>query len=77
MEKNNFEISLKNIPNTKKQDYFVKLVLKTECLLRQMRWKAFFSFVTMIFLEEPDFYCFKSLKTAQFINQLYGFENDL
>lgn len=77
MEKTRFGISLKNIPNTNRRDYFIKLIHKTEDLIRRMRWKAYFFLHKYNLSKDAEGYGFKSKKSAQFIERLFGFENDL
>lgn len=78
MEKTNFDISLKNIPLTNKRNYFVKLLQKTEELVRRMRWKAFFFLRGNNLTEkEQEVYGFRSKKTAPFNKNLQEFEKDL
>ena len=76
MEKVNLEYSLKNIPIPSKRNYKLKLMEKTEMLIKRMRWKA-------IFFDEKDknrpkeTYGLKSFKTPSQVKDLLPFENDL
>lgn len=56
MEKINFGISLKNIPNTNRRNYFIKLIQKTEELIRSMKWTAQFFLQRNNSSNEPDVY---------------------
>lgn len=62
MEKINFGISLKNIPNTNRRNYFIKLIQKTEGLIRSMKWTAQFFLQRNNSSNEPDVYGFSSKK---------------
>lgn len=77
MEKINYGISLKNIPKTNKWDYFAKLVLQTEDLIRRMQWRAHFFLLDQEESYKYENYGFKNLKTTPLIKALAGFEIDL
>lgn len=70
----NFGISLKYIPNTNRSNYFVKLIQKSEEVIRRMRWLAHF-FLRKNNTKWPVDYGFSSKRTASFAKRLL--EEDL
>ena len=75
MEKLNLGYSLKNIPIPSQRSYKLKLMEKTEMVIKRMRWKA-------IFCDSEESvpkntYGLKTLKTPSQVKELLAFENDL
>lgn len=77
MDKINFDILLKNIPIPNKLEYFQKLVLKTEDLMRRMKWKVYFFINGRKADNTKDNYGFKNCSPAPHIEKLVNFEKDL
>ena len=78
MEKLSFGYSLKNIPIPSEKSYKIKLMEKTEMVIKRMRWKAIFS------ESERDedqstriSYGLKTFKCPGQVRELLNFENDL
>lgn len=75
--KDKFRNVSKNIPNTNKRGYFVRLVNKRDDLIRRIRWKAYFFLHNINFIKQSEVYGFNSKISAPFIERLFGCENDL
>ena len=80
LEKVNLGYSTKNIPFANKEQYKMKLIEKTEALIKRMRWKATF------FLarneeddenEKPENYNLPTKKCPKQVTELVAFERDL
>ena len=79
MEKLNINYSLKNIPVPSSDSYLKDLIVKTESLIKRMRWKAFY------FDKDPESICttkdesfgLKSRKTPPQSKDLLKFESDM
>ena len=78
MEKLSFDYSLKNIALPDERSYQLKLIEKTESVLKRMRWKAhFFLSKENKQSETLKTYGFKSHNHSPQITLLDGFEKDL
>ena len=77
----NFNYSLKNIPIPSANTYKKRLIKKVECVIKRMRWKAFFFLTNGDDLEEghpmEETLEFKSRKCPPQIDDLKPFEEDL
>lgn len=70
-------MSLNEIPTTNNRDYFVKLTMETEDVIRRMLWKAYFFLLDQGHSYKYENCGFKSLKTVPLIEALSVFGNDL
>ena len=77
MEKFNIGYSTKNIPLPSQNDYFQRLIEKTEQFLRRMRWIAHFFLNPSATTSSKDTYGFKSTKNPPPIDELKEFEDDI
>ena len=75
MEKLSFGYSLKNIPIPSERSYKLKLMEKTEMLIKRMRWKAIFSECDE--QTEKNAYGLRSFKCPPQVKELLNFESDL
>ena len=75
MEKLNFGYSLKNIPIPSERSYKLKIMEKTEMVIKRMRWKAFMSDAEE--MEPKKSYGLKTFKTPSQVKEIVAFENDL
>ena len=76
MEKLSFGYSLKNIPIPSEQSYKLKLMEKTEMVIKRMRWKAIFSDIDDDD-EKKKTFGLKTFKCPPQVKELVNFENDL
>ena len=80
LEKVNLGYSTKNIPFANREQYKMKLIEKTEALIKRMRWKATFFLARG---EEdndevkPENYNLPTKKCPKQVRELVAFENDL
>ena len=75
-----FGYSLKNIPIPAANTYRKALVKKVECVLKRMRWRAFFFLQGMDRDENDgnfDNFVFKSRKCPPQVKELKAFEEDM
>ena len=85
MDSTDFRYPMKNIPLPSEDSYKYKLIAKTEQLLKQMRWKAFFFEKTVSHnnsnnnttSDNQNKYNLKSRRCPPQIEGLKNFENDL
>ena len=68
---------MKNIPLPSHKEYTKRLIERTECLIRRMRWKAFYYLNPDIKSQKHETYGFKSQKTPQKIEEMKSFEEDM
>ena len=75
MEKLSFDYSTKNIPIASERSYKLKLMEKTEMVIKRMRWKALFSNDSQ---EKPkENYGLKTFNCPKKVPEMMAFENDL
>ena len=80
LEKVNLGYSTKNIPFADPRRYKLKLIDKTEALIKRMRWKAIFYLSrneSENASENPETYGLPSKKCPTQVKELIPFENDL
>ena len=77
MEKVTFDYSTKIIPTTSKKHYLKCLMGKTELLIKNMRWRAFFYLNPQHNKDSKETYGFKSSKTPPAIKEMNTFENQM
>ena len=77
MEKLSFGYSLKNIPIPSEKSYKLKLMEKTEMIIKRMRWKAIFSECEEQNTTARNAYGLKSFKCPSQVKELLNFESDL
>lgn len=77
MEKINFGYSTKNVLFPSRQSYTKSLVGKTQCLIKRIRWKAFFFDNLQPDEVKTNSFGFKTEKSPPQINELLYFENDM
>ena len=70
-----FGLSTKNIPFSSKTSYIKRLIEKTEAVIRNMRWRAFFYLNPKNDMTEKETYDFKSKRTPPAIEEMRVFEN--
>ncbi len=75
MEKLSFGYSLKNIPIPSDGSYKLKLMEKTEMVIKRMRWKAIFSDSEQV--STKNSYGLKTFKCPGQVKELLNFESDL
>ena len=75
MERTSFPYSTRNIPCASKDNYLRRLIEKTETVIRNMRWRAFFYLNPITNVSEKETYGFKSRKTPPAIDEMRVFEN--
>ena len=74
MDRISFEYSTKNIPTASKQSYLKCLIDKTEKLIKNMRWRAFFYLNPPKKQSNKETYDFKSTRTPPAIDEMKVFE---
>ena len=77
MEKINFNFSTKNIPLSKPDPFFRRLIESTEKFIRSMRWRAFFFLHPDAQKEDKETYGFNSRRPAPYISELQPFEDSM
>ena len=75
MEKLSFGYSFKNIPIPSEQSYRLKLMEKTEMVIKRMRWKATFN--NSKDKKTRKTYGLKTFRCPSQVKELINFENDL
>ena len=70
MERVNFNYSSKNIATTSRKHYLKCLISKTETLMKNMRWRAFYFLNPKVKRCEKKTYGFNSRKAPPFIKEL-------
>ena len=76
METFNITYSKKNIPIPSENEYKLKLIMKTENLLKRMGWKAL-AYLGKLKGSDKDNYGFKTVKCPSSVKELVPFENDM
>ena len=76
METFNITYSNKNIPIPSENKYKLKLIMKTENLLKRMRWKAL-AFLSKLKGSDKENFGFKTVKCPSSVKELVPFENDM
>ena len=76
METFNITYSKKNIPIPSENEYKLKLIMKTENLLKRMGWKAL-AYLGKLKGSDKDNYGFKTVKCPSSVEELVPFENDM
>ena len=76
MDAFNITYSKKNIPVPYEKVYKLKLIMKTENLLKRMRWKTL-AFLGKIKSSDKKNYGFKTPKCPFSVMELVPFENDM
>ena len=76
METFNITYSNKNIPNPSENEYKLKLIMKTENLLKRMRWKTL-AFLGKLKGSDKENFGFKTVKGPSSVKELVPFENDM
>ena len=77
MERITFGYSTKNIPLARKDSYIKTLIEKTETLIKNMRWRAFFYINKNAIPRKKPTFGFKSGKTPPAIEEMRLFENKM
>ena len=80
LEKVNLGYSTKNIPLASNKSYKIKLIEKTEALIKRMRWKAIFFLSSSEEEDEeekPETYGLPTKKSPTQVRELVAFESDL
>lgn len=75
MDRTSFNYSMKNIPCASQGNYSRRLIEKTEKLIRNMRWRAFFYLHPEANVSTKETYGFNSSKTPPVIDEMRVFEN--
>ena len=70
------QYSSKSIPIQSKEDYEIRLISKTELLLKRMRWTAL-AFLGKLQKDEAEKHGFRSRNCRPVVNELTSFENDM
>ena len=77
MDRISFDYSTKNIPSASKQFYLKCLIQKTEKLIKNMRWRAFFYLNKPTKRNKKETFGFKSTRTPPVIEEMKVFESKM